>query len=81
MSRIWPACGRRLVFGCAGEFEDGDDVGAILVANLLHMRIVLDVVVAVREGEATLTEGLDLLGGIFLVLLDAEAEEDAGGGF
>jgi hypothetical protein len=70
-----------LVLGLAGEFEDGDDVGAILVANLLHMRIVLDVVVAVREGEATLMNGLDLFRRIDLILFDTEAEEDTGRGF
>ncbi len=60
----------------AGEGEHLGDEGYVLVAELLILVAGAGVVVALGEAETALIDDGDLLGGVFEVLLFAEAEED-----
>ena len=67
--------GGGLFGGIAGEFEDGHHVIGELLADFYGPFIGLDVVVAVGQGQATLADDADLLGGVLEVLLGADGEE------
>ncbi len=59
----------------AGQREHLGHVLDVLLANLLEALAVHDVVVAVGQREAALADGGNLLGGVLVVLLDAEVEQ------
>jgi len=69
------------VAACSGSVAEEREhlryVFDVLLADLLHVLVLLQVVIAVGKGDAALRDDTDLLCGVLLVLLGAEAVEEA----
>ena len=65
----------RLLWRVAGQGEHLGHVRDVLLANLLEAIIVHNIVIAVGQREAGLSNGGNLLGRVFVVLLHVEVEQ------